>query len=86
MEGTAPESAFIRWFSDLFFDKPNSEHITNMSFRRPVGRHGLEYHFSQQTNGRLVNADLLLKEGALINAAFIQTPISTKKHAGECSP
>ena len=86
MEDALYEIASMRLFASLSLDKAIPDHTTIMNFRHLLERKGLARKLFKEVNQWLTEANVLLKEGTLVDATIIEAPTSTKNKAGERDP
>jgi len=76
----------MRLFSGLSLNGMTPGHTTIMSFRHLLERHDLARKIFNEVNDWLSDADVLAKEGTLMDATIIAAPSSTKNKAGDRDP
>jgi len=57
-----------------------------LNFRHLLEKHHLANQFLQEINAMLAERGLLLKQGTIIDATFIEAPTSTKNASGKRDP
>ena len=86
MEDALYEIASMRLFAGLSLDKAIPDHTTIMNFRHLLERKGLARKLFNEVDQWLTEANVLLKEGTLVDATIIEAPTSTKNQSGERDP
>ena len=62
------------------------DETTILNFRHLLEEHKLASRFLEEINAMLANRSLLLKQGTIIDATFIEAPTSTKYASGKRDP
>ena len=86
MEDALYEVSSMRMFAGLSLDKPIPDHSIILHFRHLLERHQLGRAIFQEINQWLTDANIILKEGTLVDATIIEAPASTKNKTGERDP
>ena len=86
MEDLLYESDPVRRFVGLKLTGPLPGETTILNFRHLLERHHLEPGLLEEINGHLESQGLKLREGAIVDAAIIAAPPSTRNRSGERDP
>jgi len=87
MEEALYDMQSLRQFAELTLTRGGiPDETTVLNFRHLLEKHQLANRFLQEINAMLAERGLLLKQGTIIDATFIEAPTSTKNASGKRDP
>lgn len=87
MEETLYDMQSIRQFADLSLTRCGiPDETTILNFRHLLEEYKLANRFFEEINAMLAECGVLLKQGTIVDATFIEAPTSTKNANGKWNP